>query len=238
MDRHARSTPRQLARLVADTPRERPVLVPLLARDYLTCGPRRIGATLRHLLADPGGGQAPPRARARRRGARRARSSCPGRGPARSRALLPRGRLVEVPGVAHAVHHRVPDEVARIVRSLRGLAGEPSRASAGDDRLPFRWLARPSGAGWRRARLRGHVGSREAEMSGEFPDAVPRRALLVGAGAAVGATAIGEARVSAAASSPVVHADRKVTFRLAAPEAADVVMRGGWGRPSGSPTRR
>ncbi|MDQ3790344.1 MAG: hypothetical protein M3422_24280, partial [Actinomycetota bacterium] len=40
-DPHRKDPLRQLARLLADIPRERPTLLPLLARDYRTRGPRR-----------------------------------------------------------------------------------------------------------------------------------------------------------------------------------------------------
>lgn len=118
MDRHARSRARQLARLIADAPREQPVLSLVLAWDYLRCGPRRIAATLDHLLADP----------VERKLAHLRAPTVVARGahdPIVSRewagevaALLPDGRLVEVAGAAHAVHHSAPEELARIIRPL------------------------------------------------------------------------------------------------------------------------
>ncbi|MGM1062013.1 alpha/beta fold hydrolase [Saccharothrix sp. Mg75] len=118
VDRHARSTPRQLARLLADVPRERPALVPLLTRDYLTCGPRRIAATFGHLLDDPVelnlGHLRTPTAVVRGSG-----DPIVSREWAREvAALLPRGHLVELAGAAHAAHHSAPAEVARITRAL------------------------------------------------------------------------------------------------------------------------
>ncbi|MBY8848098.1 alpha/beta fold hydrolase [Saccharothrix longispora] len=138
MDRHARSTSRQLARLAADAPRERPALVPLLTRDYLTAGVRRIAATLDHLLDDPVedkvGHLHAPTAVVRGR-----------HDPVVSRrwarevaALLPDGRLVEVPGAAHAVHHSAPDAVAAITRSALRAAQPRSRRAPG--------RARPAGS--------------------------------------------------------------------------------------------
>jgi pimeloyl-ACP methyl ester carboxylesterase len=118
MDRHARSSVRQLARLIADAPRERPRLIPLLARDYLTCGVRRIAVTFDHLLADPiehglGHLRTPTVV------VRGSRDPIVSREWAREvAALLPDGRLTEIPGAAHAAHHRAPDAVARVVRSL------------------------------------------------------------------------------------------------------------------------
>ncbi|QFZ21123.1 alpha/beta fold hydrolase [Saccharothrix syringae] len=120
MDRHARSTARQLARLALDGLRERPALIPLLTRDYLTCGVRRIAATFRHLLADPverklGHVTAPTAV------ARGDRDPIVSREWAREvAALLPVGRLVEVPGAAHAAHHSAPGRLAPVVRSLMG----------------------------------------------------------------------------------------------------------------------
>jgi pimeloyl-ACP methyl ester carboxylesterase len=45
-------------------------------------------------------------------------------------ALLPDGRLVELPGIGHAAHHAAPGELARITRSLLREAGrEPHRTA-------------------------------------------------------------------------------------------------------------
>ncbi|MFC5058423.1 alpha/beta hydrolase [Saccharothrix xinjiangensis] len=118
MDRHARSATRQLARLVADAPRERPALAPVQALDYLRCGPRRIAATFRHLLADRvedklGHVRTPTVV------VRGSRDPVVSREWAREvAALLPDGRFVEVVGEAHAVHHSAPDRLVPIVRSL------------------------------------------------------------------------------------------------------------------------
>lgn len=118
IDRHARSPLRQLGRLIADIPRERPSLLPLLAHDYLTCGPRRWLATFRHLLDDR------PETKLRHvhtptvvtRGSR---------DPLVSRAwaqevaaLLPDGRLTEIPGMGHAVNYSAPADLSRIVQAL------------------------------------------------------------------------------------------------------------------------
>ncbi|PRX50380.1 pimeloyl-ACP methyl ester carboxylesterase [Prauserella shujinwangii] len=118
IDRCARTMPRQLGRLLADAPRERPTLWAVLAWDYLRGGPLRALATLRHLLADPvedklgqvrgpavvvWGARDPivPR--------RWAREVAEG---------LPHGALVEVPGAPHAVNFTDPDPLARVVRTL------------------------------------------------------------------------------------------------------------------------
>ncbi len=121
VDADARTPARQLVRLLADVPWERPALIPLLARDYLGCGPRRLLATARALLHDPvedklahlhtptvvvRGGRDPiaPRSWARR-----------------IAAGLPNGRLAEVPGAGHALNYSAPRELAAIVSDV--LAG-------------------------------------------------------------------------------------------------------------------
>jgi pimeloyl-ACP methyl ester carboxylesterase len=133
VDRHARSPLRQLVRLLADVPLERPVLLPLIARDYLTCGVRRGVATFRHLLDD----------RIERtlvrvhpvtvvvRGSRD--PIAPREWAREVAASLPDGHFAEVPGAGHAVHHSAPDELARIVRALLGEhapAHDPARAGS------------------------------------------------------------------------------------------------------------
>ncbi|HEX2131333.1 MAG TPA: alpha/beta hydrolase [Actinophytocola sp.] len=118
MDRHARSAPRQLGRLVADIPRERPTLIPVVALDYLTCGPRRLLATFRHTLADP----VERKLRHVRTPAVVVRGS---RDPIVPRAwaeevaaLLPAGRLVEVPGAGHALNHSAAGALADVVSTV------------------------------------------------------------------------------------------------------------------------
>jgi pimeloyl-ACP methyl ester carboxylesterase len=118
VDVHARTPARQLVRLLADLPRERPMLWLVLARDYLTCGPRRLLATSRALLDDPverklahlhtptvvvRGGRDPiaPRAWAEQVAAR-----------------LPNGRLAEVPGAGHALNYSAPLELTRITHEI------------------------------------------------------------------------------------------------------------------------
>ncbi|MFJ6676589.1 alpha/beta fold hydrolase [Actinosynnema sp. NPDC091369] len=118
MDRHARSAARQLARLAADVPRERPTLPFVVGLDYLTCGPRRIAATFRHLLDDP----VEHKLRHVRTPTVVTRGS---RDPivshewaAEVAAALPHGRLVEVPGAGHALNYSAADALAGLVLPL------------------------------------------------------------------------------------------------------------------------
>jgi pimeloyl-ACP methyl ester carboxylesterase len=132
VDAAARTPARQLVRLLADVPRERPALLPVIARDYLVCGPRRFLATSRALLADPVERKLPrlhpptvvvrgehdplvPRAWAER-----------------VVAGLPHGRLVEVPGTGHAVNFSAPRALAAIVRPLLP-TGDQASASVSEE---------------------------------------------------------------------------------------------------------
>lgn len=118
VDVGARTPVRQLLRLLADVPWERPALWPVLARDYLISGPRRLLATGRALLDDPVEEKLPglhtptvvvrgehdpiaPRAWTHHVAAR-----------------LPDGRAAEVPGAGHALNHGAPRALAHIVRAL------------------------------------------------------------------------------------------------------------------------
>jgi len=126
MDRHARTGARQLVRLLADAGRERPSLLPLLAGDYLRCGVRRWLASFRHFLADPVETKLchVPTPAVVVRGAR---------DPIVSRAwveevaaLLPHGRLAEVPRAPHALNYSAPAALARLIRAEIPLEPRPS----------------------------------------------------------------------------------------------------------------
>ncbi|QIJ65440.1 alpha/beta fold hydrolase [Streptomyces sp. JB150] len=129
-DRHARTTPRQLLRLLADAPAERPSLMPALVASYADCGLRRALATYRFALHDP----VERKLRHLRTPVVVARGS---RDPIVPRAwaeevtrLLPDGRPAEVPGAGHALNHSAPRELAGITRGLLRRSGLP----AGTDR--------------------------------------------------------------------------------------------------------
>lgn len=126
VDRHSRSPLRQLLRTLANSRLERPTLSLVIARDYLDCGPRRLRATLYHLLGD---------SMERKlhhvrtpavvvRGSRDLIVSKPW--AEEVVAALPDGRLAEVPGAGHALNYSAPDELARITRSLLEETDAPS----------------------------------------------------------------------------------------------------------------
>jgi pimeloyl-ACP methyl ester carboxylesterase len=118
MDRHARSPWRQLGRLLADGRLERPTLGLVLARDYLACGPRRLLRTFRFLLDDPVEHKL-HHLRVPTIVARGSRDPTVPRAWAQEvAALLPDGRLIEVPGAGHTLNYSAPDELAEIVRTL------------------------------------------------------------------------------------------------------------------------
>lgn len=117
MDRHARTAWRQVVRLLADGPLERPTLAFVVGRDYLEAGPARMAATLRHLLADPVERKL-HHVRTPAVVVRGSRDPIVPRPWAREvAALLPNGRFAEVPG-AHALNYSAPDELAAIALSL------------------------------------------------------------------------------------------------------------------------
>jgi pimeloyl-ACP methyl ester carboxylesterase len=118
VDRHARTSSRQLGRLLADSRWERPGLGLVLARDYLDSGPRTLVETFRFLLADP----VERKLRHLHTPSVVVRGS---RDPIASRewaqecvARLPDGRLAEVPGAGHTLNYSAPAELARITCSL------------------------------------------------------------------------------------------------------------------------
>jgi 2-hydroxy-6-oxonona-2,4-dienedioate hydrolase len=118
MDPGAPTLLRQGGRLARDVLREPLALVVAESRDYLRMGPLRILATARHALDDPVEGKLAdvgvPALVVR--GERDAIVSP--EWAERVAALLPLGRLVVLPGVAHAAHWGAADAVARLVEEL------------------------------------------------------------------------------------------------------------------------
>lgn len=109
VDPHARSWPRQVLRWITDGPREPQGihLAATLVRDYIDCGPRRALELFRYALRDPiekklGRIDAP---------AVVVRGShdpiVPQQWAEEVATLLPRGRLVVVPGPAHTVNFEI-----------------------------------------------------------------------------------------------------------------------------------
>lgn len=124
VDRRARTLPQQAARLIADSPWERPSLAPILLRDWAACGARRYAATFAYVLTDPIERKLPqvPVPTVVVRGARD--PVVPRVWAEEVTRTLPDGRLEEVPGVGHTVNWSAPELLARIVRPL--LKGTPT----------------------------------------------------------------------------------------------------------------
>lgn len=118
MDRHARSAPQQMARLLADQWKENPALWPVLVRDYLACGPVRFARTFAHALRDPVEAklhhvQVPAVVV---RGERD--SIVPREWAGEVAAGLPDGSLIEVPRAPHTLNWSAARPLAEIVRRL------------------------------------------------------------------------------------------------------------------------
>ena len=122
VDPGARTMPRQAGRLLLDSVREPPSLLPLIAVDYARFGPRRFLATSRHALRDRIEEKL-PRVEAPTLVVRGARDALVSQRWAEEVArLLPRGQLVNLPGRAHAVNYNAPLELAALVREFVGRA--------------------------------------------------------------------------------------------------------------------
>jgi pimeloyl-ACP methyl ester carboxylesterase len=118
VDRQARSAPRQVARLLANSPWERPTLGLVLVPAWIACGAQRYVETFRYVLADPIERKLPrvPVPTVVVRGARD--PVVPRDWADEVACTLPDGRVVEVPGVGHTVNWSAPEPLARIVRPL------------------------------------------------------------------------------------------------------------------------
>jgi pimeloyl-ACP methyl ester carboxylesterase len=127
-DPRARTSLRHLARLSRSGWLERPGLGLIFARDLLDCGPLRFLRTVGHLVGDSVERKLPyvhtPAVVVR--GERD--PVVPHSWAAQAADTLPLGRLVEVPGAGHAVHHAFPEELAALVRTLLPV---PTPTSAG-----------------------------------------------------------------------------------------------------------
>lgn len=118
IDPAARTAHGQIIRLLADVLMEPPSMIAVAIRDYLKCGPARMLATLRHSLRDPIEEMLPlvdiPTLVVR--GARD--PIVPQRWAERAARLLPQGRLIVLPGAAHAINYAQPVQFARVVREF------------------------------------------------------------------------------------------------------------------------
>lgn len=130
VDRHARSLPRQAARLALDSFREPPGLWAVELADYalhlVKSGPAGFVEMVRDTVEEK-----LARVEAPTLVVRGARDPIVPRPWAEEVAVrLPRGRLVEVPGVPHAVNYTAPDVLARLTLDfLREPPGEPQLTS-------------------------------------------------------------------------------------------------------------
>jgi len=117
-DPAARTLRQQVPRLLAGRRWERSGLGPVLARDWLACGPRRYFGTLRHLLHDPVEeklGHLTSRVVVAR-GTRDA--VVPHAWAAQVAAGVPNGELAEVPDAGHTLNWSAPGPLAGLVRPL------------------------------------------------------------------------------------------------------------------------
>ena len=121
MDPAHRSVMGQLLAGLRTAPFERCALFPILVRDYLACGARRILATLREGLASPLEALA-PRIEAPVLLVRGEHDRIASEAWLRLLASrFPRAELATVPGAAHAVNFSRPAELAALVRSFLGV---------------------------------------------------------------------------------------------------------------------
>ena len=118
MDPCARSALIQIARFLADGPRERPSLIPKHLADWFRAGiPRALG-TFRHALEDRIETKL-PHVRVPTLVVRGSRDPIVPQWWAEEAArLLPRGRLAVLRGGAHATNYSTPGPFARLVRDF------------------------------------------------------------------------------------------------------------------------
>jgi 2-hydroxy-6-oxonona-2,4-dienedioate hydrolase len=132
MDPRARTAPRQLVRWALNSPFE-PTgawmsLGSVVRQDYRDASIRRVLATFRHALADRIESKL-PRLQAPTLVVRGARDPIvPQRWAEEAARLLPRGRLVVVPGAAHTMCFTSADELARVVHPFLEEDRQPSSA--------------------------------------------------------------------------------------------------------------
>jgi 2-hydroxy-6-oxonona-2,4-dienedioate hydrolase len=118
MDPSGRRAGVQVGRWVRDWPLERPSLVLAGFRDYARAGARRALRTFRHALADRIEEKL-PRVQAATLVVRGERDPIvPQRWAEEAARLLPRGRLVVIPGGPHCVNYSTPVAFARVVRAF------------------------------------------------------------------------------------------------------------------------
>jgi 2-hydroxy-6-oxonona-2,4-dienedioate hydrolase len=113
-----RTAIRQIARLLLDAFREPPALLPLVLDDYLRAGVGRTIRTFQYALQDTIERKL-PQVRVPSLVIRGARDPIVTPGWAETVAcLLPRSRLVVIPGAAHAVPYSAPVELGRVIEAF------------------------------------------------------------------------------------------------------------------------
>ena len=132
IDPRARSAPRQILRWALNSPFE-PAgawtsLGSVVRQDYRDAGVRRVLKTFRHALSDRIEDKL-PRLQAPTLVVRGARDPIvPQRWAEEAARLLPRGRLVVVPGAAHTMCFTSPEELAHVIRRFLEEERRPSGA--------------------------------------------------------------------------------------------------------------
>jgi pimeloyl-ACP methyl ester carboxylesterase len=118
VDPHARRLWKIGARWLLNVPLEPPGLDLVTLRDLLDMGVRRLIGTIRPMLNDRIERKLPSVTSPALvvRGGRD--STVPKRWATEATRLLPRGRLVEIPGAPHAINYNAPDAVAALVRDF------------------------------------------------------------------------------------------------------------------------
>ena len=115
MDPLGRSVPRQVGRFLIDAPREPLSLLPIELLDYISAGTRRAWRTFRYALEDRIEKKL-PHMRVPTLVVRGSRDPIvPQRWAEAATRSLPMGRLVVIPGSAHAMNYSSPLELTRVV---------------------------------------------------------------------------------------------------------------------------
>lgn len=118
MDPRARNAPQQIWRLLLDTLRESPSLLPIELRDFLAAGAGRSWRTFRYALKDPVEEKLPEVCVPALVVSGSRDPISPRRWAEEVARLLPQGRLAVVPGAPHAANYSAPVEFTRAVRAF------------------------------------------------------------------------------------------------------------------------
>jgi 2-hydroxy-6-oxonona-2,4-dienedioate hydrolase len=123
IDRHARSAVRQTMRWLASGIYERPALALPMALDFLSAGPKRFLQTFHFVLRDEIERYL-PRVQAPTLVVRGSHDAVvPQRWAEEVTAMLPRGRLIVIPGAAHSPNYSAPRAMANIILDFVREAG-------------------------------------------------------------------------------------------------------------------